>query len=105
MIAVDLKTLTDAALKAQWAVAVKAMNAAYGDLQAVSRIRAAYNAANYLKLHRTEEGKRQYDLVQGDIDATEAEARKNFYAASAACGPYREEALRRGVTDDEWVRL
>jgi hypothetical protein len=43
--------------------------------------------------------------VQGDIDATEAEARKSFYAASAACGPYREEALRRGVTDAEWVKL
>lgn len=101
----DIKDLTNAELKAKWAAAVKVMNAAYDDCRAVSRIRAEYNRTNYRKLHRTEEGKRQYDLVQGDIDATEAEARKSFYAASAACGPYREEALRRGVTDAEWVKL
>ena len=104
MIAVDLKTLTDAALKSQWGVAVKAMNAAYGDVRAVSQIRAAYNVANYLKLHRTEEGKRQYDAVQSDIDATDAEARKRFYAASAVCKPFADEARRRGLTDAEWVQ-
>ena len=101
----DLKTMTDATLKSKWSVAVKAMNAAYDDLQAVSRIRAEYNRRNYPQLHRTEEGKRQYDLVQSDIDATEAAARKSFHAAVAACGPYREEALRRGVTDADWVKL
>ena len=97
MTAVDLKTLTDAALWSQWAVATKAMNAAYRDLVAVSEIRAAYNVMNYLKLHRTEEGKRQYDLVQSDLDDTDAKARKSFDAAADICRTYRVEAERRGL--------
>lgn len=105
MIPVDLKTLTNAALKSQWGVTVKAMNAAHDDVKAISRIRAAYNVANYLKLHRTEEGKRQYNAVQSDIDATEGEARKKFYAAAAVCGPFADEVRRRGLTDAEWVKL
>lgn len=97
MTGVDLKTMTDAALKGQWAVAVKAMNAAYDDLTAVSRMRAEYNRTNYLKLHRTVSGKRQYDLVQTDLDATEAKARKSYWAAVEACTPYADEIQRRGV--------
>jgi hypothetical protein len=102
----DPKTMTDANLMSQWGVATKAMNAAFRDLQAVSRIRAEYNRKSYLKLHRTEEGTRQYDAVQIDIDATEAAARKSFDAAASACSPYADEARLRGlVTDADRVKL
>ena len=101
----DLKDLTNAELKAKWAVALKAMHAAYDDFTAVSRIRAEYNRTNYLKLHRTKEGKQQYDLVQSDLAATEAKASKSFDAALKACGPYTDEIGRRGVTDVEWAKL
>ena len=99
MTAPDLKTLTDADLKSQWGVAVKAMNAVYRELLMLSKMRADYNVANYLKFHRTEEGKQQYRAAQADFDATVAEARKHFYAASAVCQSFADEALRRGLTD------
>lgn len=95
--AVDLKTLTDADLWSQWNVATKAMNAAYGKLTLLSKVRADYNVKNYLRLHRTEEGKQQYRAAHLDFDATEAEARKHFHAAAAVCFAYRAEAERRGL--------
>jgi hypothetical protein len=101
----DIKDLTNAELKAKWAAAVKVINAASDDCHAVSRIHAEYNRKNYLKLHRTKEGKQQYDLVQSDIDATAAKARESFDAALAACGPYTDEFYRRGLTAIEWGLL
>lgn len=101
----DLKDLTNAELKAQWAIVQKAMHDAYEYCMEVSRIRAEYDRKNYLKLHRTKEGKQQYDLVQSDIDATAAQASGSFNAALKACGPYTEEIGSRGLTDIEWGKL
>jgi hypothetical protein len=93
----DLKTLTDADLWSQWQVATDAMNAVYRELTMLSKVRADYNVANYLKLHRSEEGKQRYRAAHLDFDATEAEARQRFHAAAAVCRTYRIEAERRGL--------
>ena len=52
MTAPDLKTLTDDELQEQWGVASNAMNAIHSELMMLLRVRAAYNVANYPKLHR-----------------------------------------------------
>ncbi len=105
MSAVDLKTLTDDELQEQWGVAYNAMNAVYREQLMLSKVRAAYNVANYLKLHRTEEGKQQYRAAHAEFDATEAEVRQRFHAASAVCTPFVVEARLRGlVTDADWQR-
>ena len=56
MTAPDLKTLTDDELQAQWGVAYNAMNAVHRELLMLSRVRADYNVANYLKFLRTDDG-------------------------------------------------
>ena len=105
MTAPDLKTLTDDELQAQWGVAYNAMNAVHRELLMLSRVRADYNVANYLKFHRTEDGKRQYRAAQADFDATEAEVRQRFRDAADVCKPFADEARLRGlVTDADWQR-